>query len=182
MSSTATDGVARHGVRSMRETDASAAALISAEAGARFAGVDEPRIAACADDEPFTADDLAGHIAAGRAWVATEDDVVVGFVIVDVLDGVPHIEEIDVALPAGRRGHGTRLLHAVIEWASATGAPAVTLTTFRDVPWNRPWYERHGFRTILDDELTPALAARVAEEEAEGLPTELRVVMRRALR
>ena len=171
----------RNGVRAMRTTDAADAAVISAEAGARFADIDEPRIAACADDEPFTAEELAEYIAAGRAWVATEDDVVVGFVIVDVLDGVPHIEEIDVALTAGERGHGTRLLEAVVDWATAKGAPMVTLTTFRDVPWNRPWYERHGFRTLAADQQTPELATRIVEEEAKGLPSELRVAMRLAL-
>jgi GNAT superfamily N-acetyltransferase len=170
------------GVRTMRSGDTAAASRISAEAGARFAEVDEPRIAACADDEPFTADELEGYVAAGRAWVATEDDDVVGFVIVDLLDGAAHIEEIDVALDASARGHGTRLLSAVTDWATTIRAPAVTLTTFRDVPWNRPWYERRGFRTLTDDELTPELAARRAAEDAEGLPAELRVVMRLALR
>ena len=162
----------------MRSSDTAAAARISGEAGARFADIDEPRIAACAADEPFTADELDAYVVVGRAWVATEDGEVVGFVIVDVLDGAPHIEEIDVAPDASNRGHGTRLLAAVIDWATNRRAPAVTLTTFRDVPWNLPWYERHGFRTLADDEITPELAARRAAEDADGLPADLRVAMR----
>ena len=84
-------------VRVMRMSDAASASAISAEAGRRFATVADPRIAACADDSPFTVDELSAYIDASRAWVATECDRVVGFAIVDMLDGVPHIEEIDVA-------------------------------------------------------------------------------------
>jgi hypothetical protein len=54
----------------------------------------------------------------------------------------------------------------------------VTLTTFRDIPWNAPFYARLGFHELTDCELTPALQARVVEEAAHGLPTEMRVVMR----
>jgi len=168
-------------VRAMRMSDAAVASGISAEAGARFAACDEPRVAACADDVPFAVDELHGYITAGHAWVAAEDDELVGFVIVDILDGVPHIEEIDVALDRGERGHGTRLLDAVIDWARANNAPAITLTTFRDVPWNGPWYARHGFRVLAEHEITPELGARRRREEAEGLPAELRVTMRLAL-
>ena len=154
----------------------------SAEAGIRFADIDDPRLAACANDPPFSVDELSTYVAAGRAWVATEGDVVVGFVIADILDDAPHIEELDVAVGAGRRGHGTRLLNAVIDWADQRGESAVTLTTFRDVPWNRPWYERHGFHVLADDEITPELSARRTKEDEEGLPAELRVAMRLALR
>jgi GNAT superfamily N-acetyltransferase len=54
----------------------------------------------------------------------------------------------------------------------------VTLTTFQDVPWNAPWYSRRGFRVLRDHELTPGLRRRRSLEEAQGLPAELRVVMR----
>jgi GNAT superfamily N-acetyltransferase len=165
----------------MRVGDAAIASRISADAGLRFADIAEPRIAACTNDAAFSVDELRTYVSADRAWVATEDDVVVGFVIVDILDEVPHIEEVDVAVHAGGRGHGTRLLEAVLEWASERGASAVTLTTFRDVPWNRPWYERHGFRVLSEQEITPELAARRMSEDEEGLPADLRVVMRRAL-
>jgi GNAT superfamily N-acetyltransferase len=106
---------------------------------------------------------------------------VVGFLIAEILDGVPHIEEIDVALDAGQRGHGTRLLEACIEWATRMGATAITLTTFRDVPWNLPWYERQGFQVLAVDDLGPELAARRDDEHARGLLAELRVAMRRTL-
>jgi GNAT superfamily N-acetyltransferase len=122
---------------------------------------------------------------AGDATIATRISADAGtrFAdIADILDDVPHIEELDVAVSAGRHGHGTRLLHAVTDWAHKSGASAVTMTTFRDVPWNRPWYERHGFRVLADHEITPELSARRTKEHEEGLPADLRVAMRLALR
>ena len=55
----------------------------------------------------------------------------------------------------------------------------VTLTTFRDVPWNRPWYQRMGYVVLAEDDLGPGLHARRRQEDADGLPAELRVCMRR---
>ena len=51
--------------------------------------------------------------------------------------------------------------------AAHTQLDRLTLTTFTDVPWNRPYYERLGF-TVLDD-LGPELAALVAHEH-EAIP------------
>jgi GNAT superfamily N-acetyltransferase len=168
-------------VRPMHVDDAATAAAISLEAGRRFAAIPDPRIAACADDPPFTVDELAHYIDASRAWVATDDEAVVGLLLVDLVGGAAHIEEVDVALAAGRRGHGSRLVAHAAGWARTSGVPALTLTTFRDVPWNAPWYLRQGFRILSDAELTPQLVALRAREDAQGLPAELRVVMRREL-
>lgn len=54
----------------------------------------------------------------------------------------------------------------------------MTLTTFRDVPWNAPFYARAGFRELAAAELSPELAELVREEAARGLDPERRVVMR----
>jgi ribosomal protein S18 acetylase RimI-like enzyme len=37
-----------------------------------------------------------------------------------------------------RRGVGRALIDHLADHARATGAPALTLTTFADVPWNGP--------------------------------------------
>jgi hypothetical protein len=57
----------------------------------------------------------------------------------------------------------------------------VTLTTFRDVPFNRPFYERRGYRVLEEAEWTPELAQRRAEEADAGLDPELGVVMAKEL-
>ncbi len=111
-------------------------------------------------------------------WVARSDSGrVVGFAQVDLVAGRPHLEEMDVHPDFGRRGIGARLLGAVRDWARAAGHEAVTLTTFRDVPWNAPFYRRAGFRGLAPHELGPALRALVADEAARGLDPATRVIM-----
>jgi len=61
---------------------------------------------------------------------------------------------------------GRALVNAVCGWAVVNGLPAVTLTTFRDVAWNGPFYAGLGFREVED--LSPGLAAMRAHERAIG--------------
>lgn len=73
------------------------------------------------------------------------------------------------------------LLEQVIDGARQMAYPAVTLTTFRDVPWNAPFYTRLGF-AMLDELTLPAgLAAKREQETRHGLPPEMRCAMRLAL-
>ncbi len=116
----------------------------------------------------------------GHLWVARADGVAVGFAHVVLLEpAAAHLEEIDVHPAHGRRGLGTRLVEAVCGWAGAAGYGSVTLTTFRDVPWNMPFYARLGFEVIAPDDLTPALHAVLQDEARRGLDPARRVAMRR---
>jgi hypothetical protein len=75
-------------------------------------------------------------------------------------------------------------LFALLQTGSVIRAPAselLTLTTFADVPWNGPCYERLGFRQLTGTELTPGLRAVRAEEAAHGLDEWPRIAMRREL-
>lgn len=118
----------------------------------------------------------------GRLWVALAGDTPVGFALVEMLaDDLPHLEEIDVVPEHGRRGLGTALVRAVCDWASRSGYREVTLTTFRALPWNMPFYSRLGFRLIPDGDLRPELVAVVRNEAARGLDPNGRAVMRRQM-
>jgi len=117
--------------------------------------------------------------AAGRLWVALEGDLPVGFAHVEMLaDDLPHLEELDVHPRHGRRGIGAALVRAVCEWMRRSGYREITLTTFRAVPWNMPFYARLGFEEVPIDDLRPEVAAVVRDEAARGLDPERRVVMR----
>jgi ribosomal protein S18 acetylase RimI-like enzyme len=166
-------------VREMTRADVSAVQAVERAAGERFRDDDDPRVASCADAPVFTSDELIPFVELGRAWVATERDIVVGFIVVDVVDGCAHVDEVAVTPTAGRRGHGASLLDVACRWAAREDLPAVTLTTFRDVPWNGPWYTKLGFRELAEREWTPGIRAIRDEEQKKGLPGELRVVMRR---
>jgi len=117
----------------------------------------------------------------GRLWVALFEDVAVGFAHVDVIEPqAAHLEEIDVDPAHGRRGVGTKLVLQVCDWATRHGYASVTLTTFRDLSWNMPFYVRLGFEIVPPAQLSRALLAIVEDETRHGLDATRRVVMRRA--
>ncbi len=133
--------------------------------------------------DPYAIELLQDAVGAGRLWVATgADDVPVGFAHGDDLDGEAYLAEVDVHPDHGRRGLGRRLVERVCDWARAAGYPSLALTTFRDVPWNAPFYARLGFRVLKEGEITPPLQRqREHETSIFGLDPDLRVVMRRML-
>nr|WP_245674720.1 GNAT family N-acetyltransferase [Herbidospora cretacea] len=97
----------------------------------------------------------------------------VAFALVGTVDGQTHLDQLAVHPVHEGKGLGTALLEAVC----ALGA--VTLTTFRDVPWNAPWYARRGFEVLDPAEWGPELRALVAHERELGIEVAPRVVMRR---
>ena len=116
-------------------------------------------------------------------WVALRGDAPVGFAQVEVFEaGVAHLDELDVHPDHGRRGLGRRLVGAVRDWAARKHFDSVTLSTFRDVRWNMPFYAKLGFTVVPTAELTPALKWVVDDETRRGLDVERRVVMRLGLR
>jgi GNAT superfamily N-acetyltransferase len=118
-----------------------------------------------------------------RLLLAVDDaDRPVGFSILEIVDGDVYIDEIDVHPSHGRQGLGTALVRASCDWARAHGYQAITLTTWRDVPWNGPFYRKLGFEEVVDASLGPALAAIRAEERRRGLEKQYpRCAMRRRL-
>lgn len=109
--------------------------------------------------------------------VLVEGDPAAGFALIATVDGNLHLEQLAVHPDRMRRGIGGRLVAAVLDHARAAGAPAVTLTTYRDVPWNAPWYERHGFVVWPERAWGPELRALVRRERELGIEVAPRVVM-----
>jgi GNAT superfamily N-acetyltransferase len=161
-----------------RARDVAALGAIEVAAGALLRGHAPDHLLT----EPTDAQELRDAQAAGHLWVALVDDVPVGFARVEVLDdGTLHLAELDVDPRFGRHGIGTALVRAVCDAAAASGYASLTLTTFRAVRWNMPFYAGLGFLEVPDAALTPALAAVVADETARGLDPRARVAMRRPL-
>ncbi|UAL11296.1 GNAT family N-acetyltransferase [Caulobacter segnis] len=136
---------------------------------------------ALAADEPSPAPVLAARIATDGLLVAEVGGELAAFVMFRPVGDGLYIEQIDV-LPAfaGRR-IGARLIEAVAERARSDGLARLTLSTFRDVPWNAPWYRRLGFVDLDDQKLAPDLMEIRREHLARGLDESLRVFMERAV-
>lgn len=134
-------------------------------------------------DETSTLSELEAVCAIGHLWVAVMSDgseLPIGFAHVLVLEpSVVHLHEIDVHPVYGRRGVGTALVKTVCAWAAAEGFRAVTLSTFRDVPFNMPFYASLGFAEVGAEELTPTLASIAENWRGRGVDIDRRVIMRR---
>jgi GNAT superfamily N-acetyltransferase len=145
-----------------------------------------PALEAAADTmfEPLGIGPLPGPGAvedfAAALVVLVAGDPPVGLCRIDgVADGA-HLEQLSVHPDHGRRGIGRALLQAGCAWAAARDYRELTLATYRDVPWNGPFYASEGFVEIgpVDDWM-----------RAHGLPPEdpvmtrfgARVLMRRLL-
>jgi GNAT superfamily N-acetyltransferase len=132
--------------------------------------------------DPLPLTTLLSQQAKDQVWVAAPPNgQPVGFAVVQVIDGLAHLAEISVHPAHGRQGLGARLIQALCDWARDRAYPAVTLSTFRDVPWNAPFYERLGFRVLSQEDLGPGLLAVRAEEARHGLDIRERVCMRKDL-
>ncbi|MEJ7583128.1 MAG: GNAT family N-acetyltransferase [Acidimicrobiales bacterium] len=162
-------------IRPAHPSDADELRRIERLAGERFR---EVGLELVADDEPESAETLATYARAGRSWVAVGfDGEPVGYVLVDVVDGCAHVEQMTVRPDHQRAGVGRSLMDRVRDWATASQRRAVTLTTFAHVPWNRALYEHLGFRVLAPAELGPELIALRDAEAAHGLDPALRVCM-----
>lgn len=125
---------------------------------------------------------LLRAIVRGLVWVALDEaGDELGFVWLDPVSRADAIgvAEIDVLPAHGRRGIGTALLEHACAWARAAGYRQVDLGTLADVPWNAPFYAKHGFAIV--DKHAPAFAPELARDRENGFPDDLRVFMRRSL-
>ncbi len=166
-------------IRSARDEDLPVLRDIERAAGKVFADIGMTFVA---DDEPPSIDTLRAFQQDGRAWVSVDqDDQPVAYLIAELIDDDAHIEQVSVH-PAHRGERlGRQLIEHLGDWAREHGARALTLTTFTEVVWNGPYYERCGFRRLDDSELTPGLRAVRAAEAAHGLDRWSRATMRREL-
>jgi GNAT superfamily N-acetyltransferase len=133
------------------------------------------------DDEPNDVATFARWLEGEGLFVAEVDGAVVAFAGLALVDGEAHLAEIDVLPDHHGHGIGRLLLDAACDHARARGHAAITLTTFRDVPWNGPWYQRNGFVVVDEADQAAELRAIRATEIARGFDALPRVAMRRAL-
>ncbi|WP_258229013.1 GNAT family N-acetyltransferase [Arthrobacter sp. HMWF013] len=148
---------------------------IEVAAGELFRGIGMDAIA---DDPPPSEAELMDYQREGRAWVATDPtDRPIAYILVDAVEGWAHIEQVTVHPRHSRKGLGGALLDHVARWAREMGFNAITLTTFRDVPWNAPYYERLGFRRHPEKEWSDGLRKIVQRESRDGLDAWPRTVL-----
>ena len=159
-------------LRLARPEDAEAMPEIERAAAVAFAG--EPSI-----DPARTRSkaDYARLIRRGHSLAAHVGDAMAGFLVAQPFSRELHIWEMDVAPAFQRRGIGAGLVRAAQIDARNTGFRALTLTTFRDLAWNAPFYARLGFEEVTAIDAHPRLGGELANEVDDGLPADRRCAM-----
>ncbi|ENG2948656.1 GNAT family N-acetyltransferase [Enterobacter cloacae] len=161
-------------VRPTRPGDVTALPAIERAAGERFR--DYPELAWLAEGEVISAEQHLDYAERGLSWLALANELPIGFILAETHVSSLFIVELSVHLDWQGKGIGRRLIACVADQARKRGLASLTLTTFRDVPWNAPFYARLGFEMITT--LTPELREKREEETAHGLAYDARCAMR----
>ncbi len=162
-------------LRLARADDAEAMPAIELAASVLFK--DDPDLVGLDFDDHWQPDELRRLIRKGHCLVSHVGEEMVGFLVSQPFQRELHIWEMDV-LPAQQgKGIGAGMVRACQIDARNSGFKAITLTTFRDLPWNAPFYARLGFEQVTALDAHPRLAGELANEADDGLPAERRCAM-----
>ena len=104
----------------------------------------------------------------------------VGFTLVSHRGGTLYLDQISVHPDHGRQGLGTLLVQHVFQLARQRKLRQITLSTFRDVPWNGPFYRKLGFRELARKELADWMLA-LEDIQAQSLDVSKRCFMVRKI-
>lgn len=159
-------------LRLARAEDAAEMPAIERAAAGLFAGHSE--LGKIDPDSTWSERDLARLIRKGHCLVAHVGASMAGFLAAEPLGGELHLWEVSVAPAFQQRGIGAGLVRACLIDAHNAGFNAVTLTSFRHLPWNGPFYAGLGFVEIAEH---PRLRGLLESEAAAGLAREQRAAM-----
>jgi GNAT superfamily N-acetyltransferase len=136
---------------------------------------------AVADDPPIANSVLLQAVEDRRLWVAVEYGVLKAYLLGEFLPRSLHIDQVTVHPDAARRGLGALMIESVSADPRSKRLGLLTLTSFKDVPWNAPYYRRIGFVDIDEPDWPEGVAEKVAAEREQGLDAWPRVVMQRVI-
>lgn len=164
-------------VRPARRADVAAMPALEQSAGELFRDI--PDLAHVADGENRSEQRYRALVEGGWCRVAEDSrGDPVGFLCAERHGAELHICELGVRADRQRLGIGRRLMTVTIRAATRHWIEAITLTTFSDVAWNAPFYERLGFRRLPRRDMDARLNAILRVEAKAGLPARRRCAMR----
>jgi GNAT superfamily N-acetyltransferase len=168
-------------IRPAQEADIEALQAIEISASKAFLTVEG--LSSFANDSCMSAEQHLSAIRPGTSWLAeSANGDPAGFLAARREETALHIYEISVHLDHQKQGIGAALINRAEKEARALGLQELTLTTYRHVPWNAPFYQKHGFQVLAPEETDRRLAAILSEELGHGLPfPENRCAMRKIL-
>ncbi|MEZ4702358.1 MAG: GNAT family N-acetyltransferase [Rhodothermales bacterium] len=166
-------------IRDAVEADLRRLTEVELEAAERFAALRNPPVAV---DRCLPHALLLEGIQQRRLWVAVvPGHQVVGFAFAGHVGDAAFLNEIDVLPAFGRRGIGRALIDRVERWARACGYERLALTTFRDIPWNGPYYAGLGFCELTEEQVQGELVSVLEDERRHVLAGWARIAMMKTL-
>ena len=125
---------------------------------------------------------LAAMIDASHLWVACDFmDYPVGFSGGEHIEGNFHLVEISVAQDFQGKGVGRALMERMEADVRREGYKSMTLTTYRSLAWNGPWYGRMGFMEVRAEDMGRTYLGILEGERQHGFDMSARCVMRKIL-
>ena len=116
----------------------------------------------------------------GLLWVAASPlGHPVGFALMKLHGDTAWLDQLSVLDRWQRHGYGAALIDRSARTARALGFDALYLSTYRDVPWNGPYYARRGFAEVPRGAFTRPMRVVLMTECSHGHPVWRRAVMRR---
>lgn len=112
--------------------------------------------------------DLMEGIMNDSLFVAlTDNGRVQGFTLVRHFQNLALLSKVDVRPQIMRRGIGTQLINTALEKLPSWGHSHLWLTTFSNLPWTVPFYERFGF-SIIQHANQPEMIQNLLKRDKEN--------------
>ncbi len=164
-------------IRSAATEDFTVLPALEMDAARAFTAIGWDEIAAM---PPISEGDYLRNVTSQQVLIAELEGNAdaIGFCVLCELDQQAFIVELGVGQAFARKGVGRQLLEAAIGWARTSGYADLLLTTFADVPFNAPFYQRYGFEALLPGDEFPELARKLKSEREGILGNYARLAMR----
>ena len=149
------------------------------QADLRYARVGLRRVI---DMPPATIASLRYGLRHGLLWMAASPvGRPVGFALMKLRGGTAWLDQLSVLDHWQRHGFGAALIEHSAQTAHALGFDTLYLSTYRDVSWNGPYYERRGFEEVPRGAFDRPLRSVLMTECSHGHPVWRRAIMRRSV-
>jgi len=131
-----------------------------------------------ADSPPMPIERHLEFIKHSTCWLAIDaENRPQGFLSANRYGRDLHIHELSVRHTMQGQGIGRQLVQVAQAFVEVNGLHALTLTTFKHVPWNAPFYARLGFQIESDQQVDERLSTLLSEEYEHGFPVGSRCAM-----
>ena len=120
------------------------------------------------EGQTFPSNELHKALNNELLFCAEVENKIVGFAACHPYKKCLHLDEISVRPNYGQQGIGSALVKEVIKKSLTLSLKGISLTTFSDIPWNAPFYEKLGFEILEENNIPRHVQTMLNEERRIG--------------